>query len=102
MPLVHRTPDFFRRQWRQRLSWTRTARSKKIFEALTGEQTIQMDRTVPGIRYPYPRFSRDENEGVWTCHGSFIANRYGSTAFFKDDYLFRIVVFVERNHRSGV
>jgi len=38
---------------------------------------------------------------VRTCHSSFIANRYGGTAFFQDDHLFGIVVFVERNHPAG-
>ncbi len=61
-----------------------------------------MDGTGPGIRYRHPCFSRDENDRVWTCHGSFIADSYGSTTFFQDDYLFGIVVFVERNHRTGV
>ena len=35
-------------------------------------------------------------------YGSFIADRYGSAAFFQNDYLFGIVVFVERNHRTGI
>jgi hypothetical protein len=56
----------------------------------------------PVFRYRHPRFARDDNDRVWTCHGSFIANSYGSTAFFQDDYRFGIVVFVERNHRTGV
>jgi hypothetical protein len=47
-----------------------------------------MNAAVAGIRYRHPCFSRDENDGVRTCHGSFIANSYGSTAFFQDDYLF--------------
>jgi hypothetical protein len=57
---------------------------------------------VPRIRYRHPRFSRDENDGVRTCHGPFIANRYGSATFFRDDHLFGIVMFVEGNHRPGV
>ena len=61
-----------------------------------------MDRAVPGIRYLYPRFARDENNGVGTCHGAFIANSYGGTTFFQDNYLFGIVVFVERNHGAGI
>ena len=47
-----------------------------------------MNAAVPGIRYRHPSLSRDEDDGVRTCHGSFIANRYGSTASFQDDYLF--------------
>ena len=61
-----------------------------------------MDGTVPAIRYRHPCFSRDENDGVRTCHGSLVPNGYRCTAFFKDDHLFGIVVFVERNHRAGI
>ena len=36
------------------------------------------------------------------CYGPLIANGNRGTTFFQDDYLFGIVVQVERNHRAGV
>jgi hypothetical protein len=59
-----------------------------------------MDGTLSSIGYRHPGLSRDENNGVRTCHGSLIANGYGRTPFFHDDYFFGVVVLVEWNRRT--
>jgi len=102
VPVFRRATYFFGAQWRQRLSWTDAPGAKEIFKTLTREQVIPADGLVSRIGYPHPRFSRDENDRVWTCHGSLVANGYRCTAIFKDDHLFGVVMFVERNHGAGI
>ena len=61
-----------------------------------------MDGVASGIRYGDPRLPRNKNNGVRTCHAPLITNGYRRASFFKDHYLFRVVMLVERNHCSGL